>query len=358
MTTNPPRRRATIHDVAKRAGVSITTVSHALNGKGVIADATRKRVVETAADLGYSPDAIARGLRSRRLGILGLVIRPLDTLGSYQPEGVDYFLRFAGAAAVEALDRGYGLALMRDPTVGNAPGIALAADGFIISDPVASDPVIELLTRNGIAVVAVGRDIERPEFTAWLGAGTHTNTDAVIQHFLERGATRIAIVTGEDNNSWNADSELTYRAWAAERGQTPLVYHQDEGLGEAGGRALAEQLLASGEPLPDAIYCLTGRHAAGMQAGLQAAGYLIPDDIMIASGSDSEQTRNSAPPITSIDLAPEATAKAAVTFLVELLDGVPDADPDADPDGDGAGDPVPPEVEYRIRDRASTRSMR
>lgn len=345
MNTGKARRRATIHDVAKQAGVSITTVSHSLNGKGVVAEGTRQRVIETAADLGYSPDAIARGLRSRRLGILGLVIRPLDTLGSYQPEGVDYFLRFAGAAAVEALDRGYGLALMRDPTVGNAPGIALAADGFIISDPIASDPVIALLTRNGIAVVAVGRDIERPDFTAWLGAGTSTNTDAVIGHLVDRGAKRIALVTGTDHNSWNADSELTYRAWVKRHGQIAVVHHQDEGLGEVGGRALAEKMLASGAPLPDAIYCLTGRHAAGMQAGLQAAGYHIPDDIMIVAGSDSEQTRNSTPPITSIDLAPEATAKAAVAFLVERLDAENDADIE------------PPAVDYRIRERASTRRM-
>ncbi|QYH34642.1 LacI family DNA-binding transcriptional regulator [Salinibacterium sp. M195] len=343
MSNGMARRRATIHDVAKQSGVSITTVSHALNGKGVIAKATRQRVIDTAADLGYSPDAIARGLRSRRLGILGLVIRPLDTLGSYQPEGVDYFLRFAGAAAVEALDRGYGLALMRDPTVGNAPGIALAADGFIISDPIASDPVIALLDRNGIPVVAVGRDIERPDFTAWLGAGTVTNTDAVVRHLVERGAERIALVTGEDNNSWNADSEKTYRAWAKKSGKAALVYHQDEGLGEAGGRALAQEMIASDALLPDGIYCLTGRHAAGIQAGLQAAGYQVPDDIMIVAGSDSEQTRNSAPPITSIDLAPEATAKAAVEFLVKLID----ADSDTEI--------VPPAVGYQIRDRASTR---
>lgn len=342
MSNGKARRRATIHDVAKQAGVSITTVSHALNGKGVVAEGTRQRVIDTAADLGYSPDAIARGLRSRRLGILGLVIRPLDTLGSYQPEGVDYFLRFAGAAAVEALDRGYGLALMRDPTVGTAPGIALAADGFIISDPVAGDPVIALLTRNGIPVVAVGRDIERPDFTAWLGAGTSTNTEAVIQHFLERGAQRIALVTGEDNNSWNADSELAYRAWAKESGQIAIVRHQDEGLGEAGGRAVAAELIVSEASLPDAIYCLTGRHAAGLQAGLQAAGYQIPDDIMIVAGSDSEQTRNSTPPITSIDLAPETTAKAAVAFLVEQLDAEDDAEI------------LPPELDYEIRRRAST----
>lgn len=320
------RRRVTIHDVARHAGVSITTVSHALNGKGVVADTTRARVAESAAALGYSPDVIARGLRKQRLGLLGLVIRPLDTLDSYQPEGVDYFVRFSGAAAVEALDRGFGLMLVRDPTTSNVPGIALAVDGFIISDPVARDPVIELLARHGIPLVTVGRDVERPEFTDWVEPGSASDMRAVIEHLLDRGAGRVALVTGTDANAWNVDSELAYREWSAARGQEAIVYRQDERSGESGGREVAEEMLASGgapgdAPLPDAIYCLTGRHAAGLQSRLQEAGLAVPRDVMIVAGSDSEQTRNSSPPITSVDLTPEMTAAAAVDFLLLRLSG-------------------------------------
>ncbi|GAA1209373.1 LacI family DNA-binding transcriptional regulator [Rhodoglobus aureus] len=321
----PSRHRVTIHDVARHAGVSITTVSHSLNGKGVVADATRQRVIDTAKEIGYSANAIARGLRGNPLGVLGLVIRPLEDLDSYQPEGVDYFMRFAGAAAVEALDHGFGLMLVRDPTAGALPGIALAVDGFIISDPVANDPVIALLIRNDIPIVTVGRDTERPEFRDWVETGTTTDRRAVVNALVDRGAKRIALVTGTDSNAWNADSDLSYRQWAAELGHDELVYHQDERSGEAGGRAVAELMLAAAlageQELPDAIYCLTGRHAAGLQQRLQEAGYRIPSDIMIAAGSDSEQTRNSTPPITSVDLVPEATAKAAVDFLLRRLEG-------------------------------------
>lgn len=329
MSLTPERRRVTIHDVAREAGVSITTVSHSLNGKGVIAAATRQRVLDTAERLGYSADAIARGLRSNRLGVLGLVIRPLDTLDSYQPAGVDYFVRFAGAAAVEALDRGFGLMLVRDPTTKNVPGIALAVDGFIISDPTGNDPVIELLQRRGIPLVTVGRDVDRDDFTDWLGLGTDTDTRAVLDHLTERGARSIALVVGTDTNAWNADSERSYRAWAASRGADPVVYQQDETDGEPGGEALAERMLAGAAQhgLPDAVYCLTGRHAAGLQRRLQRAGYEVPTDVMIVAGSDSEQTRNSTPPITSIDLTPEITAKAAVDFLVRRIEGDVESSP-------------------------------
>ncbi|MGO4103912.1 LacI family DNA-binding transcriptional regulator [Leifsonia sp. YAF41] len=340
MNSGQGRRRVTIHDVAKQAGVSITTVSHSLNGKGVVAAATRQHVVDVAASMGYSADAIARGLRSSRLGVLGLVIRPLDSLDSYQPVGVDYFMRFAGAAAVEALDRGFGLMLVRDPTTSKVPDIALAVDGFVISDPIGNDPVIALLNRNDIPLVTVGRDVERPDFRDWVGTGANADCAAIIAHLRERGAKRIAIVTGTDVNSWNIDSETTYLAWAAEQGQPAILYRQDETSGEAGGRAVAEQLLAGEAPVPDAVYCLTGRHAAGLQTRLQEAGYSIPADVLIVAGSDSEQTRNSSPPITSVDLMPERTAREAVSLLVRLLEGDTDL--------------VPPLIENELRIREST----
>lgn len=321
----PASRRPTIHDVARHAQVSITTVSHSLNGKGSVADATRQRVIAVAAELGYSADAIARGLREQKLGVIGLVMRPLDDLDSYQPSGVDYFMRFAGAAAIEALDRGFGLMLVRDPAAGDAPAIALALDGFIIADPVQNDPVIALLQRTGVPVVAVGRDIGRPEFTDWIGAGPQ-NVRTVLSHLWDRGARRIALVGGTDANAWNADSEASYRAWVDERGLTAEVFHQDERTGAEGGRAVAQRMLDA-DSLPDAIYCLTGRHAAGVQSRLAEAGVSSPEQVMIVAGSDSEQTRNSAPPITSVDLAPEKTARAAVTFLVARLGGESDLHP-------------------------------
>ena len=110
------RTKPTIHDVARRAGVSATTVSHTFSGKGVVASETRDRVKAAASELGYRPDALARGLRRNRLGVIGLVVRQLDTLDSALPEGVDYFLRFAGSAALAALGHGYALMLVSDPS--------------------------------------------------------------------------------------------------------------------------------------------------------------------------------------------------------------------------------------------------
>lgn len=315
-----PRKRVTIREVAVKAGVSITTVSHAINEKGSVAEATRARVLAAAEQLGYQADALARGLRNNRIGVVGLVMRPLDALGAYRLEGVDYFTRLAGAAAVEALDRGFCLMLMRDLSTTSVPAIAFAVDGYIVADPIENDPVIELLRQRDIPVVSIGRDIARPDFVDWVGADEAVDIHTVLTHLQEQGASTITLLTGTDRNAWNLGTETAYQSWARAHHMAPVVIHQGESTGEEGGRAVAKALLAGRDPLPEAIYSLTGRHAAGLVEALREAGLRVPHDVMVVAGSDSEQTRNGTPPITSVDLRPELVAHAAVELLQRRLD--------------------------------------
>jgi DNA-binding LacI/PurR family transcriptional regulator len=322
---SPRNSRTTIRDVAREAGVSVTTVSHALNGKGMVAAATRSHITEVARKLHYRPHAVASGLRNNRLGVLALVLRPLDTLESFLPEGVDYFVRFAGAASLSALDHGYGLMLLSDPTLPETPSISMAADGFIITEPVENDPVIDLLMAEGIPFLTVGRDPARDSYDSFIETDTPAITMEVLDHLAGNGAQRVAITIGTDRNYWNISTEASYREWCAARGQEPVVLAQQETSGLAGGRILGEQILAM-KDRPDAAYCLTGRHAAGLQARLAEAGITTPDRFLLVAGSDSEQTRNSTPPITAMDLLPEASARAAIAAIVEKLGGTPKAD--------------------------------
>ncbi|MGW9413697.1 LacI family DNA-binding transcriptional regulator [Arthrobacter cupressi] len=322
---SPRSTRTTIRDVAREAGVSVTTVSHALNGKGIVAGPTRNRIAEIARRMHYRPHAVASGLRNNRLGVLALVLRPLDTLESFLPDGVDYFVRFAGAASLSALEHGYGLMLLSDPTLPETPSVSLAADGFIITEPIENDPVIDLLLAEEIPFLTVGRDPARDSYSSFIEPDTARTTTQVLDHLVENGARKVAIAVGTDRNHWNILTEKRYREWCDERGQEPIVLVQGETSGLAGGRVLGEQVLAM-DDRPDAAYCLTGRHAAGLQGRLAEAGISTPGNFLLVAGSDSEQTRNSTPPITAMDLAPEATARAAIAALVEQLGGTPKGD--------------------------------
>jgi DNA-binding LacI/PurR family transcriptional regulator len=313
-------RRPTIHDVAANLGVSLATVSLALNGKGTISAKTRERVVAEAARIGYVAHPMARGLRAGRTNVLALSIRSLDFGGSYRPEGVDHFSRMAGAAAFTALDRGFRLMLVPS-TDEPADEDPRWADGYVIEDPRSNDPLVERLVTHRVPVVTIGWDPAHKSRTAWVSNDDKSATRRVLDLLAERGAKDIAFVSGTEPNSWNDVARRTYRTWAREHGQSPRVFRLPEAEGVDAGAQLATELM--GRPgSPDAVFCQTGRHAGGFARRCQEMGIKIPRDVLIAAGNDAEQARNGNPPITAVDLGAESLGREAVELLADIvLDG-------------------------------------
>ena len=319
--------RPTIKDVAKAAGVSPTTVSHALNGKGVVRQETIVRIEQVAAEIGYRASPIAQGLQSSRLGLLALVIRPLHSLDTFLPVGVDYFLRLAGAASLAAMEHGYSMMLVDDPTRPDAPLSATAADAYIVSEPFANDPVLTMLADRNIPFVSIGSDPARPNQFVELATRDWEEATFILDHLESAGAQRVALLTGTDTNSWNRESERAYLDWCAQRGQTPNIASFPEVEGEQAGAAAFAQFFGDGTgdgPIPpDGILCLTGRHAAGLNAAAAEHGVRVPEDLVLAAGSGAIQNRLSSPSVTTLDLHPEDIAARAVEIAVRLAEGRP-----------------------------------
>lgn len=320
--------RPTIKDVARAAGVSPTTVSHALNGKGVVRRETAERIERIASEIGYRPSAIARGLQSSRLGLLALVIRPFHSLDTFLPEGVDYFLRIAGAASLSAMERGYSMMLIDDPTRPGVPPSALAADAYIVTEPFENDPVLTMLSEQRIPFVTVGADPARRGLFHSIDESAGQQARTMMNHLSEAGARRMALVTGTDRNDWNLGSRQALIEWSEARGQKPLVLALPEAEGEQVGDRVIDHFF-SGDPTdrPDAIFCLTGRHAAGVTEAAIRRGIRVPEDLLIAAGSGAMQNRTSKPTVTTLDLRPEQTAQIAVEAAVALAEGRPVAEP-------------------------------
>lgn len=316
------RQRSTIRDVARRAGVSVTTVSHTFSGNGVVNPATQSRVRAAAAELGYHPDVVASGLRRSRLGVIGLVLRPAVGAHPEDVSDVDYFPRFAGAAALTCLEHGYALMLVADPTVPGAPVTAYACDGIVVTDPVADDPLVARLRSSRTPYTLVGADVNDPGDPAVIDIATPAITDRVLDYLSEAGATRLALITGCEAIEWNLATEQRYRERMRERGAPEVVFHAPElGGGEAGAQA-ADELLALPQ-VPDGVYCQTSDHGRGFVDRLLERGVRVPDDIRVVCGSDADRLRSAEPSITSVDLHPEALGRqAAVAMLRQLEPGL------------------------------------
>lgn len=307
-----------MRDVADAAGVSPTTVSHALNGKGRVDPDTVARVRAVAARLGYRPNPTARNLRQGRSGLLGLV-NSVDPDMPVTLTDLDHFARLVSAASATALARGYPLVLAPPADIET---LELAPiDGVIILDPIANDPVLAQAERLTVPAVTIGRDPAADAQAGWwVDNDLSAATRLALDHLRGCGADRVALITSPPVHSWGVDMIRSYRAWASEhRGYERVVVAQGALTESAGYNAAVEVLSSS--PAPDALHCVIDRYALGAILAAQNLGVSVPHDLLITAGSDSEVTRTAHPSLSALELHPEEAGRLAAELLVARLEG-------------------------------------
>jgi DNA-binding LacI/PurR family transcriptional regulator len=314
------RRPATIGHVAELVGVSPTTVSHVLNGKGSVAPATRERVLAAARRLDYRPSRAARALRTQRTGTLAFL---MPALGSVPLEltrlSVEVYLQQATAAAHVAFARDHALLLV-PPTASRTQLAAAGIDGAIVCDPKPGDLTIAHLEELDVPVVTIERILGRADHTWYVSADNRTTTHRLLDHMAENGAHRIAFLTVEAPIAWASDCLDAYRSWAADRGREPLVVPTTPLRPGRDAYANTCRLLDGPNP-PDAILASDERYPSGVLRAARERGSGVPDDLMFATGIDSHDAREATPPVTAVDVQPALQGAAAAELLIARLEG-------------------------------------
>lgn len=315
--SNPPSKRVTIRDVAKVAGVSVTTVSHALNGKGRIEPDTVQRVRDAAERLGYQASHAARNLRGGRTGRIA-VINSQSSPHQVSLVDLEHFVRLLSGASELAVERGYTPVL----TLPNLDGKSGSpVDGVIIVDPVKDEPLLGALRLLGTAVVTTGRDPNRrDDADCWVDNDLYVATGELLEHLREQGAERIAVIASSSMYSYSDDAVRAYQVWCEANGVVPQIAEVDGPLSENGAYLQALRLLQGGDR-PQAIHCVTDRYAFGVLLAAQTLGLNVPQDLMISSGTDGEAAASNVPGITSLYLNPEQIGREAVELLIDRLEG-------------------------------------
>lgn len=311
--------RVTIRDVAQLAGVSVTTVSHALNGKGKVSAATVTRVQATAEQLGYRPSATAQALRSGRTGAIALVV-PGDSQGvSAEILGLDYYVQIAAAAATTAFRNNRPLVLPPDLKTA-ADWERVNPDGVLLCDPVGGDPLIDMLEGIGIPVVTIERDAGRPNWMYYVAGDNVLNTRQVLDHLHGQGARRIALLATDWTRGWSTDIDTTYADWCDTQGQEQIRVVVPVQFEQRDARAAAGALLDGPEP-PDAFYAPAEKYSSGIARACLERGLRIPDDILLVCGNDGREARESTPDVTAVDLRAGEQITAAVELLIARIEG-------------------------------------
>ena len=255
----PPRRGAHGGSIARRgraeAGVSITTASDALNGKGRLADATRQRVREAAERLGYRPNAQARSLVGARTGLIAVAFSHTGDITAALADR-DYLRQAVVALTGDALELEVGLVL-GPPTRHPEMWSKIPVDGLIVFSPVRGDPLLSQIRSEGTPMVLVGRDPDGSHRDPCVDNDHLAGTRTVLDHLEARGAMRPGLVVVDLDDAFSDDCIAGYRGWCADRSVEPGIVVVPAETPEHEAAALIEGIL-SGPKAPDALHTTVG----------------------------------------------------------------------------------------------------
>jgi LacI family transcriptional regulator, galactose operon repressor len=305
-------------EVAARAGVSVTTVSHVLSGRRPVADATRTRVLQVIEELGYRPNTLARGLRSRRTMTVALIVP--DLTNPFYPmiqRGLADVLRPAGYHAVVCNTDGTReeeISFLREMATRQVDGVVIAAFELTRKDLLAHGGTVPLVLLGGGPFDAELGDLVRTDDE---GGMAHA-----VRYLLEQGRRRPAYVGGTLHTGPSDRREAGFRRALAEAGHTV-----EESLVIRGaytreaGRAAGEVLF--GRPdRPDGIACANDLIAIGVLDAARAHGLGVPDDVAVTGYDDIEAASLVSPALTTVLNPARQVGRACGEALLRRLTAV------------------------------------
>lgn len=310
------RRRPSLKDVAREAGVSYQTVSRVINGGGRVSEATRERVLEVIADVGYRRNESARALvtsRSRAIGVIA------DGSPKYGPVST--------LAAVERAARDAGYNAIVTTTVYPSPQEVAKAfrdflergvEGIVVIAPRVSLAHVTQELQMGIPIVMLSPgEASQPGITVFyedqeLGARLAT------RHLIELGHRQVAHLAGSQD--W-LDGQVRLRGWQAElrAHELPAVaVRYGDWTGESGYR-IGRQMIAAG--LPSSIFIASDLMALGFVRALYERGIRVPDDISIVGFDDNEFAAQMFPPLTTVRQSFSIVGARCMDIVLALIEG-------------------------------------
>jgi DNA-binding LacI/PurR family transcriptional regulator len=303
--------------VAAAAGVSPTTVSHALNNRGRIAEETRVRVLQAAHQLGYQANVHAQQLVTRRSRIIAIQLPTLETShGPALPDSA-YFLDVINGAAAAADSAGYALVVI--PSGGKASIFGgFAIDGAIIVDPQGDEPIFTA----GVPVATVGIALCETHDVLAVDNDHATAARIVLDHFEKSGRVRPAMVADDTRRSYVNDVMSGYRNWVQDKGAQDITLT----LASLDQRAVDRVIKKLGDERADSVYASSDDLALALLDAASRAGMGVPSELAIASAVDARSLTLTSPQISATNLFPFRTGGTAAQLLIDSLENGVTAD--------------------------------
>jgi LacI family transcriptional regulator len=311
-------RAVTIRDVANKAGVSVTTVSRVLNGKDDISEATSQKVLAVVEELGYASSLAARGMRSRRTNLIGLILHDVASLYSQEiMRGVNQ--------AIAGIDKDLIIytsgGLDRENVAQHERYYVALLNGSITDGAIVVTPTATQFTTHAPLVI-IDPNNEAPDYPAII-ATNQEGALAAMSYLTDLGHRRIGHIAGE-MKLISANQRLQgYKDGLAAAG---IPLNQD--LIEIGDYTTETAVICARKLLslpnrPTAIFAANDASAIGVYQAARELGLQIPGDLSVIGFDNLREAVYLNPQLTTIDQSLEKMGTIATEMLVALVKGKP-----------------------------------
>ena len=305
----------TIKDVAREAGLSVASVSRALNGHSSVTVETRQHIEGVAKRLNYIPHSGARSLITRRTQTVGVLLP--DIHGEFFSEIV---------RGIDSAARSRGMHLLVSSSHGDAAGTAAAfrsmsgrVDGILVMSPHVDEDFIADNLPGRLPLVLLNTRV-RGERMAALNVDNFAGARDMTQHLIAGGHRHIVFLSGPIGNFDSQERLRGYRAALAGHGMESSARIVEGDFTEESGYRAGRAMLAS-QPLPDAVFAANDIMAIGCLFALHEAGLLVPRDVALAGFDDIPMARFITPPLSTVRIHIDELGRRALERLVAMIEG-------------------------------------
>ncbi len=308
--------KITITDVADALGISKTTVSRAISGKGRIGEATRQRVLDYISKNHYRPSVVAKGLANSKTYNIGWII-PGDSSSSDLPFFQRCMMGVSEVAAAENYDLLITMVFSKDISQLERVVRNRKVDGFIVGRTLLDDPTVEYLKKNDIPFVVIGSSNDHEVVQI---DNDHINACRELTSILVmKGIKKPVLIGGNENHIVNRSRKTGYILGLESQGmhidKTAIYLNMetDTMIERAVDEAVRKKA--------DCIVCMDDRICSTVLTKLYKDGINVPRDIKIASFYNSKLLENNQPAITALSYDPKELGTVACKILFDYMAG-------------------------------------
>ncbi|WP_127530872.1 LacI family DNA-binding transcriptional regulator [Paenibacillus kobensis] len=303
-----------IHDVARRSGLSVVTVSRVLNGSASVRERNRQKVLDAVQELGYRPHSAARSLSSGKTGIIGVIVGTLqdtffDTIVQQLNETLAHHGYYLALSVTHGgTDHDGGHYLIQEDRV----------DGIILLSPTEETARIAELTRRGIPYVLI--DHQLPEHDEWsVTVNNYTGGQAAARHLLELGHRSIAHLSGSGLYRSTLERRSGFLDEMHSAGVEPFELVAGDYAVQFGYDTARRWI--DEQRLPTAVFAGDDHIAFGVINALTEAGLRVPADVSVVGFDDQSLASQLRPYLTTVKQPAAAIGVAAADMLLSRIGG-------------------------------------